>query len=125
METKSTGKPVTLKLNKEFRRLYGRGKSFVHPALVTYIIKTGAPTVRYGITVSKKLGTAVARNRAKRIITAAWRETAPKLNQHIDIVFVARSRILSLKSTDVAAILERQFMSAGLLPVKTNEADPH
>ncbi len=125
METKPRVKPVTFKLNKEFRRLYGRGKSFVHPALVTYIIKTGAPTVRYGITVSKKLGHAVERNRAKRIITAAWRELAPQLNQHIDVVFVARHRILSMKSTDVAAILERQFIAAGLLPVKNHEVDPH
>lgn len=127
METKKPApKPETLKLNKEFRRLYGRGKSFVHPALVTYIIRTGAPRVRYGITVSKKLGHAVQRNRAKRIITAAWRSVAPELNQHIDAVFVARGRILALKSTDVEAILRKQFASAGLLPDQSHhEADPH
>lgn len=103
-----------LKLNKEFRRVYGRGKSFVHPAVVTYVFKTRNENIRIGITVSKKLGSAVLRNRAKRLITAAMRECMPYITQGADIVFVARTRIFSYKSTDIAVILKNHFISAGV-----------
>ena len=63
-----------LNLNKDFRRLYGRGKSFVSPLLVTYIMRTKRNVVRYGITTGKKVGGAVERNRARRVIQAAMRE---------------------------------------------------
>ena len=49
-------KRTTLKLNKEFKRLYFRGKSAVHPLLVTYAIKNRLGRNRIGITVTKKIG---------------------------------------------------------------------
>lgn len=103
-----------LKLNKEFRRVYGRGKSFVHPAVVTYVFKNRSNSIRIGITVSKKLGSAVYRNRAKRLISAAVRECMPFITPGADIVFVARTRIFSHKSTDIAVILKKHFVSAGI-----------
>ena len=104
-----------LKLNKEFRRAYGRGKSFVHPAIVTYVFKTKTEECRIGITTSKKIGCAVERNRARRVITAAFRECLPRVETSCDIVFVARTRILKFKSTDIARIIGRQLEEAGVL----------
>ena len=57
----------TFKLNKDFRRLYGRGKSQVSPYLVTYSSKNRNGEINIGITVGKKLGNAVKRNRARRL----------------------------------------------------------
>ncbi len=107
-----------LKLNKEFRRAYGRGKSFVHSGFVMYVFKTRSQNVRLGITVSKKLGCAVKRNRAKRLITAAFRDLSPNIVCGCDIVFVARTCIFSLKSYDIAAKAEKDLMNAGIIENK-------
>lgn len=102
------------KLNKDFRRLYGRGKSFVSPCLVTYVLRSRNQGVRFGITVSKKLGGAVQRNRAKRIITAAFRNICPEIEGGYEFCFVARTRILSMKSTEVERILRAHLAKAGV-----------
>jgi len=102
----------TFKLNKDFRRLYGRGRSSVSPYLVTYVLPTERAYTKIGITVSKKLGGAVQRNRAKRLIRAAWAEVAPQLEKNVDVVFVARTRLLTLKSTDIASIIKHHMKNA-------------
>ena len=105
-----TGK---LKLNKQFRRLYGRGKSFVHRGFVTYILPNKSGDINYGITVSRKLGGAVQRNRAKRLITAAFRECSPRLRTGYDMVFVARNGVFKYKSYELAKVMLSHFISAG------------
>lgn len=54
---------AVLHTNKDFRTLYYRGKSQVHPGLVTYVRRNRLGIPRAGITASKKLGNAVQRNR--------------------------------------------------------------
>ena len=103
-----------LKINKEFRRVYGRGKSYLSPYIVSYVMKTRGEKVRIGITVSKKIGSAVMRNRAKRLITAAFRQCLPNISSGCDIVFVARSRILTAKSYEVAAAIKSHMKAAGV-----------
>ena len=105
---------VKLNLNKDFRRLYGRGKSFVHPLLVTYIMRTKRNVVRYGITTGKKVGCAVERNRARRVITAAFRDCLPEITKGCDIVFVARRRILNSKSHEIAKIISKHLHDFGV-----------
>ena len=65
---------VTLKDNRDFSRLYKRGKSFVSPVLVTYVMKNKNNNLRFGITTGKKVGKAVKRSRARRVIRAAYYE---------------------------------------------------
>ncbi len=103
-----------LTINKEFRRVYGRGKSFVDPSFVSYVLRTKGEDIRIGITVSKKLGGAVSRNRAKRLITAAFYECLPHIDGGCDIVFVARTRIFKKKSYDIAHIMQEHFICAGM-----------
>ena len=106
-----------LNMNKDFRRLYGRGHSHVHPILVTYIMRNKRNCVRYGITASKKVGGAVERNRARRIIEAAMRECVKDIDcTGVDIVFVARTKTLSVKSQDVAAVMKKHFLVEGICP---------
>lgn len=103
-----------LKLNKEFRRVYGRGKSFVAPRLVSYILPKKGGEIRFGITVSKKIGGAVERNKAKRLITAAMRECLPHIKKSCDMVFVARSATVHTKSYDIAAVMKQHLIEAGV-----------
>ena len=63
--------------NNEFARAYTRGKSFVHPHVVLYVNKNRLGRTRVGITASKKIGNAVTRNRARRVLRAALYEVLP------------------------------------------------
>ena len=102
----------TLKENRDFHRLYKKGSGFVSPALVTYILKNKSNNLRYGITTGKKVGNAVRRSRARRVIRAAFRECVPNLESGYDIVFVARGKTPFVKSTNIKNIMECQFKNA-------------
>ena len=109
-------KPAVLNENKDFRRLYGRGKSKVHPALVTYVQKNRVGGCRVGNTTSKKIGNAVARNRARRVIREAYRLLLPQIEGNYDLVFVARTKTTFMKSTQVCNVMAAQLKELGLLP---------
>lgn len=101
--------------NRDFRRIYAKGKSFVHPLLVTYVMKARGKGVRVGITASKKTGNAVRRNRSRRLIREAVRTVGPGLKPGYDFVFVARSKTSFVKTPDVLRVMERQLKNAGVL----------
>ena len=82
-------KSSAIKENKVFRRLYHRGKSKAGASLVTYCMKNRRGETRVGITTSKKIGTAVERNRARRVIRAAFSQLEDGVTGW-DLVFVAR-----------------------------------
>lgn len=104
----------TLKLNKEFRRLYGRGKNFVSPVLVTYALPNRLGVNRIGITAGKKVGGAVQRNRAKRVITAAFRQCEPHITGSFDFCFVARTRTGEAGSNSVFLAMKKHFTELGI-----------
>ncbi len=114
-------KIIKLKENYDFRRVYNKGKSFVCPYFVVYVNKTKRGYSRLGITVSKKIGNAVKRNRAKRLITAAFGTVFPKITQGFDFVIVARTRILDVKSTVVTANLLKILQTNGVIDCLENE----
>lgn len=106
---------ITLNRNKEFTKAYSKGKSFVSPVLVIYVIKNRAKNIRIGITASKKIGNAVERNRAKRVIKESFRKIFPLLSGNFDLVFVARKKTCEVKSTKILQIMEQNLKKAGLL----------
>ncbi len=108
-------KSKALKENKDFRRLYYRGESRAGAYLVSYVIKSRRGNTRIGITGSKKIGGAVRRNRAKRVIRAAFFELEPRLSGDWDIVFVARSRTACVKMQVVRDQMEAQLTEMGVL----------
>ena len=85
-------KIIVLKQNQEFKRLYARGKTAVGRRVVVYYKRSASPHNRLGITVSKKIGKAVVRNRIRRIIREAYRLEADVLLPGYDMVIVARAR---------------------------------
>lgn len=107
-------KAVSLTVNSDFRRAYARGKVYTNPALVTYINRNRAGICRIGITTSKKIGNAVQRNRARRVIRAAFNEM-PELKGAYDIVFVARTRTIYRKSTELVPVMRRHLSLAGVI----------
>lgn len=105
----------TLTRNSDFSRAYARGKSYVHPYFVLYINKNRQKRTRIGITATKKVGNAVVRNRARRVLRAALQEVVPHYAGNYDIVLVARALTPKLKSPQVAASLRKQLVLAGVL----------
>ena len=86
---------VTIKENKDFRRIYAKGTSYASGILVTYVIRNRTRDVRIGITTGKKIGNAVTRSRCRRVIRAALHSYRDKLDcvkGGYDVVFVARAR---------------------------------
>lgn len=111
-----TMRVIIIKQNSDFRRAYGKGKSFSDPALVTYVLKNNrAGICRMGITTSKKIGNAVERNRSRRIIRAAFRTLSLEVSDGYDLIFVARSKTKHLKSTDIERIMRYQLRKAGVI----------
>ena len=98
---------ITLKDNRDFSGLYRRGKSFVGPVLVTYVLKNKSDNLRFGITTGKKIGKAVRRTRSRRVIR--------DIKKGYDFVFVARGKTPYVKSTVVYKEMKKQLSLAGVL----------
>ncbi|NLM73474.1 MAG: ribonuclease P protein component [Clostridiaceae bacterium] len=79
-----------LKKNKEFHRVYSKGKYSASAFLVVYALPNHLGTVRTGITTSKKIGNAVLRNRMRRLIRENIRMIKDQIKSGQDIVVVAR-----------------------------------
>ena len=104
----------SLKLNHIFRRLYsasGQANSY----LVLYARKNRTGTNRVGITVSKKLGHAVVRNRVRRRLREVYRLNESRFQPGWDIVVVARSRCISASFQDIVNAYLTLAHKAGIL----------
>lgn len=106
-------KPLVFNKNKDFRRLYYRGSYRASPLVITYAVKSKQPALRFGITASKKVGNAVQRNRARRLIKEAFyslcfhHEKFPDAGY--DFVFIARSACVHAKMQQVRRDLQKQI----------------
>ncbi len=98
--------------NTEFVRGYRKGVCSVQPGVVVYVVKKRGGGTRIGITSSKKIGGAVQRNRARRVIRRAIRQLELDMSRNVDLVFVARTRTATLKSYEVAQMIHRALTEA-------------
>jgi len=104
-----------LNRNFQFQRVYRAGEAFVAPAVVVYVSKRRSGGLRAGITASKKIGCAVERNRARRVVKAAAESVLGEASGHYDLVFVCRQKAITTKSTTVASQIKIQLVKAGVL----------
>ena len=108
-------KYLHIKNDFEFRRAYNKGKSFVSPVLVVYCLKRRQPCIRVGITTGKKVGNAVRRSRARRVIREAYRHLIPQDAAGWDIIFVARTRTALVKEQAVEESMKLLLENAGVI----------
>lgn len=103
---------VIMRQNRDFQGCYSRGEYFASRCLVLYVRKNKLDVTRLGITTGKKIGNAVVRSRARRIIRAAWQAVESDVPKGLDIVIVARQPIARAASTDLLQYLQTKGVPA-------------
>ena len=104
----------SLKFNHIFRKLYaasGHGNGY----LVLYARKNRTATNRVGLTVGKKLGGAVVRNRVRRRLREAYRLNESRFAPGWDIVIVARRSCITAEFEKLQESLLTLAAKAGIL----------
>lgn len=89
--------------SEDFKRVRRYGRSYAHPLMVL-VVQVNEQTrmsgetstkVRVGVAASRTVGTAVKRNRAKRLLRAAMKSLLPELAPGWDLVLIARPALAS------------------------------
>ena len=106
---------IVIKKNRDFSFLFKKGESVVTNGFVCYMRQRRGAANRLGIVTGKKVGNAVKRNRARRIIREAFRLLEPEFKQktqkRYDFVFVARGRTPSLKTPQICSLMKKNVLS--------------
>jgi len=101
----------------DFRRAYQRRCTAADDLLLIFGYPNGLPHARLGLSVSRKVGGAVVRNRWKRLLREAFRLRRPRLPEGIDLIVVPRSEI----EPALAALMESLVRLANRLAAKVSD----
>jgi ribonuclease P protein component len=84
------GKIIKIKTNRDFQRIYRKGRYAASRGLVIYVQPNPLQINRIGITASKKYGKSVQRNRIRRLIRESYHALQEKIKPGHDFIVVAR-----------------------------------
>ncbi len=102
---------------RDIQRVYQEGQSWAHPLIVLVARPNGLDVSRVSVTASRRIGSAVARNRAKRLLREAARHMRHQFGRGWDVVLIARDPILGAKEPQVeealAALLQKAKLDTG------------
>lgn len=102
--------------SEDFKRVRRTGKSFAHPLVVLVAQPNELNHVRVGVTAGKTSGSAVHRNRAKRLLREAMRPLLASVASSWDLILIARPALGSATLTGTREALTVLLKRAQLLP---------
>ncbi len=108
-------KKEVLRRDSDFSSIYKKGKSVGDRFVVVFSKKNNLPYNRTAFLASKKVGNAVTRNRARRLMKESYRSISDRLAVGYDIIFIARKTITNSKCADVKKSIEAAAKRAGIL----------
>jgi ribonuclease P protein component len=97
-------KRLHLRKSLEFERVYQRRQSAADDVLIVYACESEFDYPRLGLTVSRKHGNAVRRNRWKRVIREAFRRTCAQLPPGIDLVVSPKPGAIPAMTTAISSL---------------------
>lgn len=104
-----------LRKDSDFRKVYKQGKSLANRYLVMYTLNNKSDINHVGISVSKKVGKANVRNKARRRIKESYRLNIDgKIKKGYDIIFIARVAIKDIDYIDVEKAMKHLVKKANL-----------
>ncbi len=106
-------KQESLKKPSEFSKVYKRGKSFADRNLVLYVFPNDLNHSRLGLSISKKVGNSVKRNRIRRLIKEAYRLNI-QTEAHYDFIVIARVNSVNASYENIRKSLMYLFRKARL-----------
>ncbi|HSM72662.1 MAG TPA: ribonuclease P protein component [Anaerolineales bacterium] len=108
--------------SEDFKRVRRSGKSYAHPLVVLIVNKSDQPRVRVGVAAGRSIGTAVARNRAKRLLREAIRTMIPNIESGLDLILIARARLASASLQDTRQAVQSLLQRAQIIQPQYNES---
>ena len=99
-------KRARLRVRSEFLLLQTRGRRFAGPLFALLVLPRASGPARIGLTVSRKVGNAVVRNRVRRRLREAFRRRWPSLPS-VDLVCIVRSAAADASWDDLAREVDR------------------
>ncbi|WP_078395641.1 ribonuclease P protein component [Shouchella patagoniensis] len=118
-------KEQRIKKNEEFSAVFKKGTSMANRQFVLYILpKEGQAELRLGLSVSKRVGNAVCRNRIKRLVRVVFHDLQDQLQHGCDYVVIARNPARDLSLKEVRSSLEHVMRKSKVLsrPHKKKES---
>ncbi len=116
MEGEVMKKDYRIKKNNDFQAVFKKGRSTANRQFIVYVLKKeNQPSFRIGLSVSKKIGNAVVRNRIKRYIRQSFFEMKEGLSDGNDYVIIARKPAADMDFFEVKKSLAHVLKLAKVL----------
>ncbi len=109
-----------LRRSADLQRLWQRGQAFRHPLATLMIRANDLDMSRFAFAAGRRVGGAVKRNRAKRLMREAVRRHLTEIESGWDCLLVARREIVSASHHDVEDAVGILMGSSGLLRVRND-----
>jgi len=107
-------KTERLRLGSDFRKLRFAGRRYQARCMILYVLESQGQG-RAGFSAGRKLGDAVARNRARRLLREAWRLNKHNVKTNLDVMIVARTAAVGRSFGEIEGDLLRVLKSAGAI----------
>jgi ribonuclease P protein component len=98
----------------DFRAIQSGSRSRAHPLLLLRYRRNELERTRYGISTSRRIGSAVVRNRLRRRLRTVLRRLDPTIERGWDVLLIARTDSGSATQAQISAAVERLLATAGL-----------